>query len=447
MALYAGADYFVSPGPVFLKKLMIIRERGELWNTYSQKTYNLDVRLFKGLPREIIWRIDMKIQCNQFSYCLVTGLLLLLTALSQILIPSALARGHELYPWMTYFGPQEGIEDSEITALQSYSGLLYVGTAHNGVFTVTASGRVQKATEFGALPGNKVTGLTLLGDGLAILTNGGAILWKAGQTQIKVLVENAAVHCLKEFEGRVFLGTDQGVEILDSKFENSEQVKRVAGKRLGRVVALTVFDGLLYAGTSAKGCFIYDPATGQWSTFSMDNGLTSLGIRCLYATERYFFVGHFKGVEYYDRISRNWYRYSKGVAGTGIPVKLASNIVDVVTSDGVTAWFGTDQGLTNYVLDVSGDYEEFVGEAPPENAFLMPKKCPCRLRWNNLGKRTGLSSDRITALADFAGDFWVGTADGGLNRISGFYVSGDGWNELYKIVNIARKIEKNSESD
>ncbi|PKK91300.1 MAG: hypothetical protein CVV64_05905 [Candidatus Wallbacteria bacterium HGW-Wallbacteria-1] len=358
---------------------------------------------------------------------------------------SAFCRGHDLYPWMTFYGQEEGLSDNEVTALLPHGEKLMIGTARAGLFSIAPSGNPELIIESESIPGRRINQLGVAGDDLLVLTNSGALICPSGQGERRIIASGRGVQCSQMFRGKLYLGTDSGIMVYDDKLQEIESLKMAAGKRFGRVTSMAVYDGLLYAGTGSKGCFIFDPETEQWDIFNRDNGMMSLSVRCLQSSERYFMIGNTRGFEIYDRVTRNWLRHTKGVAGTGIPVRLASEMVNVIMVDGGTAWFGTEEGLTNYVLDVSGDYKDFVGEAPPENAFMMPKKCPCRLRWNNIGKRTGMSSDAVSSLALFAGDLWVGTKDGGLNRIAGFYVSGDGWNELYKIVNLVGKINKSRE--
>lgn len=343
----------------------------------------------------------------------------------------------KVFPWLKTYGEGAGLTSGNIEDLVVHGDRLYAAVKGQGVMVLDGENFKPVLSE-DRISGGTVTRLVSLPKGLLVAAETGSVtvgLADPAAPAVNELISGSRVVDAVEFNDRLWLATETG--LVKKGPEGLEEITRINREILGRVSSFTIFDGKLFVGTYGKGIFFFDPKKDEWTEFSEDQGLQSLYVNSLASDSRYIFVGTDSGVEYFDSVSGNWHRHGRGVAGTGIAVRLAGSKVIRVIPEGNMAWFGTTEGITSYVLEVFEDYKNFVGEAPPENTFLLPKKCPCRLRWNNLTQSGGLPPQEVTSMVLFNSDLWVGTKGGGLLKFDGFYIHGDGWNEFFKIIRIA----------
>ncbi|PST82870.1 hypothetical protein C7T94_09550 [Pedobacter yulinensis] len=210
---------------------------------------------------------------------------------------------------------------------------------------------------------------------------------------------NAVSSFLEDTPGKFWIGTeDGGLNLFDERTRSFKKYPWHSGQQ-----ALSYHNihclykdarGRIWIGTFAGGLNIYDPASGSVRNYrheaSDPRSLSNDNIYVIYEDrDKQVWIGTTKGLNRYDPASDSFFR----VGGMDMDKNV---IYDIYEDNTKTVWFATyDAGLV-----------AFNKRSQTWSAYRA-------------GRKNALSSDKIISLLDdHAGNLWIGTDGGGLNRLN-----------------------------
>ena len=253
-------------------------------------------------------------------------------------------------------------------------------------------------------------------------------------------------------QGRLWIGTDGGVNLFDAKNDRFTHFAHEPGNPSslsdGRV--RSIFEdqaGAIWIGTRAGGLNRLDPPTGVVEQFRHDpdvkSSLSHDRVRSIFEdAQGRLWVGTSNGLDMFDRRTERFLHYEHDATN---PTSLADNCVMSIDQDrGGVLWVGTRFGGVHKFNPASWQF----GHVPPDpenpvglrsgHVMAFSEDRAGRLWIGTVGgglhamnRVTGemtryqydpddsgsLSSDRVSALRhDHRGALWIGTIDAGLNR-------------------------------
>jgi ligand-binding sensor domain-containing protein len=143
----------------------------------------------------------------------------------------------------------DGLPESDLTALATFAGKLFIGTRTNGI--VTFDGESFEGYRFLDWKPNTITALAETEDGLLIGTSTTGLLQFDGKnfTEIKAGKDRiAGVNCIREFGPRLYAGTfANGLYVYEN--DTWSHFTTAEGMPSNRIVGIEFFNDQLYAAT------------------------------------------------------------------------------------------------------------------------------------------------------------------------------------------------------
>jgi diguanylate cyclase (GGDEF)-like protein/PAS domain S-box-containing protein len=307
--------------------------------------------------------------------------------------------------------------------LAARDGSLYAATNGGGVVHVEGR-RVRSYGAPDGMPSDAATALLESGNGtvwigtqrgLARRQTDGRIVTVAGSDGPSPL---AVTTLAEDWSGQLWIGTLHGVATLkDGRLVRHDGDGFPAAHVLSFCITR---DGSVWIGTRGSGLLRY--RSGQFRTYTAVDGLPSANVSAMYEDGRGTLwigtldhgIGRFRD-EHFDFASD----------ATGIGNKAVSSIREDREGN---LWIGSANGLTRIAegrvtsftmaQGLLGDKVRTVSADPAGALWIGAGHGVQTLDGRHLGKGSGLSSDLVmSALGGRDGSLWVGTFDGGLNRV------------------------------
>jgi len=327
--------------------------------------------------------------------------------------------------------PLAGLPSNEITALTAgHDGRLWIGTARG--LAVYGNGATIEYTARDGLPGDQIESIWEDREGaMWIATNRGPVRIFNGRVQAFAagdgLSGNAVLSLLEDREGSLWLGTESGgLEMLHDQIFTAYRTADGLSDDLTRSVFQDP-SGVVWVGTNDGGLNRFDH--GKFTSLTTANGLSSNIVLALGGDAAgNLWVGTPDGLnEIQDGKRVKVFTSADGLADDFVRSIYAA-------ADG-SMWIGTRRGLshlengrfTNHSSmdglgsDLVGAVVEDRSDASHSALWIGTLGGLTRFdhgKFATLTIRDGLSSNVITALyPDPEGALWIGTNQGGLNRL------------------------------
>ncbi len=276
--------------------------------------------------------------------------------------------------------------------------------------------------------------------------------FRHSQTDRASLADNSVLAIIEDRRGRLWIGTDAGVDVLDPATSTIEhhRLSDTADAAHGRVRVRGLvedFQGSIWIGTDS-GLERFDPATGVTTAFRPDSSdphaLPAAAIEVLYEDrEQRLWIGTTDGLVRFDREQRVFETYRNDPRDhASLP---DNDIVSLLEDRGGLLWVGTkfgglaqwnprswsfghraagtEEGFANHnIMSFTEDRDGrlWVGTFGGGLTALAPGGVgrALTLRAGD-SQGEGLGDDRVMALlTDHEGSVWAGTMGGGLDRIA-----------------------------
>ncbi len=310
-----------------------------------------------------------------------------------------------------------------LALLSARDGSLYAATNGGGLVHIQGRNvRSYGVTE--GLPSDAVTSLYQSGDGtiwigtqhgLARLQNDGHIVPITGSDESSPM---SVTRLVEDWSGQLWIGTMHGIVTMkDGRLARHDD----DGFPTGQILSLCVTrDGSVWIGTRGNGLIRY--RSGQFRAYTVADGLPSANINAIYEDSHgTLWIGTLDhGV---GRLRNDRFDFASDALGIGN--KAVSSFLE--DRDG-NLWIGSGNGLTRLaegrVLSFTAaqgllaEKVRTVTADPGGTLWIGSGSGVQTLSGRHYGKGKGLTSDMVmSTLSGRDGSLWVGTFDGGLNRI------------------------------
>ncbi len=209
-------------------------------------------------------------------------------------------------------------------------------------------------------------------------------LWKRYDVQDNLQSQRVTALAAQGFD--LWIGTDDGLSVLNTRTNNIDRVQQTAFE-LGGVTDLLVDDSTVWVGTG-NGLYRMNAATRAAASVDMDHGLLFGPVRgltmfgtALWAVTPNGLLRREANGDSKSWLADNWMKQTEPTC---------------ITARDPYVWVGTDGGLFRFQPD--------------------------RESWEHYTRRDGLVDDRVQVVKEDRGDIWIGTS-GGLTR---FYYNRSG---------------------
>jgi signal transduction histidine kinase/ligand-binding sensor domain-containing protein len=205
----------------------------------------------------------------------------------------------------------------------------------------------------------------------------------------------------KDSHGIIWVGTESGVykQVVAKQFEHFKNDPKNPNSLNYNTVRsiLETPDGVLWVGTLGLGVNRFDPDTGDWAHYTVENSGLKDNVIVSLGNDRSgsLWAGTMNG--YIQRFKRETQQFEPYLLEKN-PVNTPNMVQCIVEDENGTLWVGSENGLCRF--DPSAKSFSFVRHNPDD---------PHSLSGDNIQSRA--------VVFDKKGDLWVGTFGWGLNRI------------------------------
>lgn len=265
-------------------------------------------------------------------------------------------------------GSSEGFLVS--TFCEDRDGNLWIGSDNGGVIQYSPfTGRMLKSytplSDKAGLPSYNIHALLAEDDCLWIGGYGnGPYRVDLRTGKLKSYNQSSVYSLIRLADGTMLAGT-----MTDIRRYDDAQDRFVTIMEAGEIVVdiKQSADGKVWAASSGKGLFCMDPETGEWTGYTVDDGLVSDWVNCVYPEpESKLWIGTRNGLCRYDQSTGKFEKIALGVDCDAL----------FLTGDGSRIWVTTVNGLLSYDLSTGtvnhyGTTEGIINEQFMVNSGLM----------------------------------------------------------------------------